>query len=290
MTSPVRRVVSAPAEPDTSTPFGERRAGKLTTGFWSLTLDPRLVREDRKRLRKRHGARFAGPFDVEVDGLRFRAYPAENRDDRALLGRRALPEPDERALLLPFLEPGMVFVDVGANIGTYPAWVARHAGPGARVIAFEPHPRTFAKLVFNMGANGFGNVVCENLAIAGEEGEMELFSDGGGNIGHASLLREGAGTVRASETVKVAPLAATLADMGVARVDLLKIDVEGFEDRALLPLFDQAPEALWPRAILIETVLAHLWETDCLAALEARGYRRAGETAENVLMAREADG
>lgn len=280
---------SPPAPPDTATPFGARAPGPIARLAWTLSVAAGLPRSWRKRLRKRLGGGHPGPFDVIVDGIRFRAYPTENRDDRVLVGRGELTERPERMLLLPLLSRDMVFVDVGANVGAYALWVAARAGPAATVIAFEPHPRTFAKLGFNIGANGAA-IVARNLAIAGEAGRMELFSDGGGNIGHASLLREGAGEVRASETVDVAPLAAMLAELGVARVDLLKIDVEGFEDRALLPLFDQAPEALWPHAILIETVLAHLWETDCLEALVARGYRRAGETAENVLMIREGDG
>lgn len=279
---------SRPAPPDTATAFGTRAPGPLERMVWTLSVAAALPPAWRKRLRKRLGARHPGPFDVTVDGIRFRAYPAENRDDRVLVGRGELAEQPERMLLLPLLARDMVFVDIGANVGAYSLWISARAGPGATVIAFEPHPRTFAKLAFNIAANAAA-IVAKNLAIAGEAGEMELFSDGGGNIGHASLLREGAGNVRASETVAVAPLAATLAELGVARIDLLKIDVEGFEDRALLPLFDQAPEALWPRAILIETALARLWRTDCLAALGARGYARAGGTAENVLMLRGVD-
>lgn len=271
---------------DTTTAFGQREPSRFTRHVWALTVSSDIPQPRRKAIRKHFAARLAGPFDVTAGGIAFRVYPAENRDDRLLVGRGTLPEAEEHALIAPLVKPGMTFVDIGANVGTYSLYVAKKAGPGARVIAFEPHPRTFAKLAYNLDANGVGNVAAQNLAIAAEAGTMELYSDGGGNIGHASLLREGAGAVRNTQAVPVAPLASVLALQGVERVDLLKIDVEGFEDRALLPLFDQAPERSWPKAILIETVLSALWQRDCLAVLEDRGYRRAGATAENVLLVR----
>ncbi len=271
---------------DISTPFGGRPPGVAVRALWRLTVVSAFPARWRRRLRKTLAKRCPGPFDVTVEGINMRVYPAENRDDRVLLGQGRLPEAKEHELIRRFVGPGVVFVDIGANVGTYSLWVARTAAPDTRVVAFEPHPRTFAKLAFHLQANGAGNVIAKNLAIADEAGSMQLFSDGGGNIGHASLLKEGAGTVRSMETVQVAPLASVMVDLGIARIGLLKIDVEGFEDRALLPLFDQAPKALWPRAILIETVLSKLWERDCLAELAARGYRRKAETAENVLLVR----
>lgn len=271
---------------DTTTPFGQRRPGFTATAAWRLATASLLSPAARRLVRKRLAGRFAGPFDVEVAGLKLRAYPTENRDDRILLGRGTMPEPAELALIAPRLAPGMVFVDIGANIGTYALFVAGTAGPTGRVLAFEPHPRTFAKLAFNVAANANHTIAARNLAIAETAGTMTLHSDGGGNIGHASLLAEAAGTVRAGHEVAVRPLAAEIADQGLTRIDLLKIDVEGFEDRALLPFFDQAEPSLWPAAILIETVLSKLWRTDCLAVLAHRGYVVAGETAENVLLAR----
>ena len=273
---------------DIATAYGQRVPSRFARLVWALTVSNDIPQLRRKAIRKHFARRCAGPFDVTAGGIAFRAYPAENRDDRMLVGLGELPEPAEHALIAPFLKPGMVFVDIGANVGTYALHVATRAGPDTRVLAFEPHPRTFAKLAYNLDANGVKNVVAKNLAIAAEVGTMDLYSDGGGNIGHASLLREGAGAVRSTQAVPVAPLATILAEEGVDGVDLLKIDVEGFEDRALLPLFEQAPERLWPKAILIETVLSMLWQRDCLAVLADKGYHRAGATAENVLLVRDA--
>ena len=48
-----------------------------------------------------------------------------------------------------------MFVDVGANVGTYAMVLARHVGANGKVIAIEPHPVTHARLAFNHAASGF---------------------------------------------------------------------------------------------------------------------------------------
>ncbi|MEP0276218.1 MAG: FkbM family methyltransferase, partial [Nitratireductor sp.] len=113
---------------DTTTPFGQRRPGFAATAAWRLATAGLLSPAARRLVRKRLAGRFDGPFDVEVAGLKLRAYPTENRDDRILLGRGTMPEPAELALIAPRLAPGMVFVDIGANVGTYALFVARTAG------------------------------------------------------------------------------------------------------------------------------------------------------------------
>ena len=53
---------------------------------------------------------------------------------------------------------GGVFVDVGANVGTYALALARDVGADGKVIAIEPHPVTHARLAFNHAASGFRQV------------------------------------------------------------------------------------------------------------------------------------
>ncbi|HWK63867.1 MAG TPA: FkbM family methyltransferase [Rhizobiaceae bacterium] len=221
-----------------------------------------------------------------MDGLNFRTYPAENYCDRVLFGAGLLPEAAERRLLAPFIRPGMNFVDIGANVGTYALWAAKLAGPSARVLALEPHPRTFAKLKFNIEANAARNVVALNLGAGEQSAVARLYFDGGGNVGQSSMLAAGAGGDARPTDVRIEPLPDLLGAEDFTTIDLLKIDVEGYEDRALLPLFAKGPATLWPAALLIETVQRDLWETDCVACLAERGYRQAGATGENLLLIR----
>ncbi|MEM9106663.1 MAG: FkbM family methyltransferase [Pseudomonadota bacterium] len=199
------------------------------------------------------------------------------------LGRGRLPEVPERKLIGPLLRPGMVFVDIGANIGTYSLFVAEQCRDNARIVSFEPHPRTFEKLGFNIRANGYSSIEPINEGVGSESGQLHLHTSGGTNIGTASILEEAIDSKHQVE-IKVAPLCDALASRHIERVDLLKIDIEGFEDRALMPLMAEENRPLWPAAILIETVLRQHWQVDCVSELTARGYSIAGDTGENLLL------
>lgn len=73
----------------------------------------------------------------------------------------------------------------------------------------------------------------------------------------------------------------------MSRVDALKIDVEGFEDRVLTGFFREAPRSLWPQAVVIEHLSKNEWLEDCIADMRARGYVETGRTRSNTLLARE---
>jgi Methyltransferase FkbM domain len=77
-----------------------------------------------------------------------------------------------------------------------------------------------------------------------------------------------------------------LNDAGVTRVDALKIDVEGFEDRVLTGFFKQALPSVWPRAVVIEHLSRNEWLEDCIADMRSRGYAEAGKTRSNTLLVR----
>jgi hypothetical protein len=64
----------------------------------------------------------------------------------------------------------------------------------------------------------------------------------------------------------------------------MKIDVEGYEDRVLIPFFDIAPRRLWPHRVLLERS-PHIWKSDCIAYMLARGYHTAWEGRGDSLLA-----
>jgi FkbM family methyltransferase len=275
-----------PAALDSQTPFGLLRFPPLARIAWMGATGRAIPREWRKRIRKRFARRFPGPFDRVVEGIKFRLYPSENHSDRVMAGRGELPEIPERKLIDRFITGGLTFVDIGANIGVYSLYVAARSGGTATVAAFEPHPRTFEKLSFNCKANGFDSITCFNAGIGPTDGETILFSDGGGNIGGASMLREAAGD-KVATSVRMVRLDRQLRDLEFASIDLLKIDIEGYEDRALIPFFSRPGNRdLFPRAILLETVHQNLWQDDLLGHLGELSYRIETDTGENVLLVR----
>jgi FkbM family methyltransferase len=222
----------------------------------------------------------AGPVDVQYQGASFRFYHQASATERG-----ALFNPDYNLEELDFLRAhiptGGVFVDVGANVGTYAMVLARHVGARGKVIAVEPHPVTHARLAFNRAASGFAQVALVAAAAGPADGELMIETDGA-NLG-ASRVVSGA---RRGIAVPSLRLQRILDAAGVGHVDALKIDVEGFEDRVLTGFFREAPEQLWPRAVVIEHLSRMEWQDDCIADMRARGYTESGKTRSNTLLLR----
>ncbi|MDO9564031.1 MAG: FkbM family methyltransferase, partial [Bradyrhizobium sp.] len=221
-----------------------------------------------------------GPLDVPYQGASFRFYHQASATERG-----ALFNPDYNAEELDFLRAhtpaGGVFVDVGANVGTYALALARQVGAQGKVIAIEPHPVTHARLKFNREASGATQVTLVAAAAGPADGELLIETDGD-NLG-ASHIVTGQPAGHALR-VPALRLQRILDEAGVPQIDALKIDVEGFEDRVLTGFFKQAPASLWPRAVVIEHLSRDEWLEDCLADMRARGYVEAGKTRSNTML------
>jgi FkbM family methyltransferase len=224
----------------------------------------------------------AGPVDVQYQGASFRFYHQASATERG-----ALFNPDYNLEELDFLRAhtpaGGVFVDVGANVGTYAMVLARQVGAGGKVIAIEPYPITHARLAFNRAASGFAQVTLVAAAAGPADGELMIETDGD-NLG-ASHIVSGEASNKAIRVPSLR-LQRILGEAGVSHVDALKIDVEGFEDRVLTGFFKEAPPSLWPRAVVIEHLSRNEWLEDCIAGMLARGYAETGKTRSNTLLVR----
>jgi FkbM family methyltransferase len=224
----------------------------------------------------------AGPVDVSYQGAAFRFYHQASATERG-----ALFNPDYNIEELDFLRAhtpaGGVFVDVGANVGTYAMVLARQVGAAGKVIAIEPHPITHARLAFNRTASNFTQVILIAAAAGPSDGELMIETDGD-NLGASHIVSGD----RAGHAIKVPSLRLQriLDDAGVSHIDALKIDVEGYEDRVLTGFFQQAPPSLWPRAVVIEHLSRNEWLDDCIADMRARGYAETGKTRSNTLLLR----
>ncbi len=129
------------------------------------------------------------------------------------------------------LRPGMNVVDAGAHSGQYTLLAARRVGEEGVVVAVEPNPPVRARLERNVRLNGLRNVRIAPVALARSPGAVTLAIPGGENTGVAAV-RTPSPTETAIE-VEAVPLDALLQSMNVARLDVLKIDVEGMETDVL---------------------------------------------------------
>lgn len=163
---------------------------------------------------------------VEVDSMLL-GVPGEEWRLAAFLEHRGHPEPGLAALMLGRVVPGSTFVDVGANLGLHTVAAARAVGPEGRVVAVEPTPATAEMLRQNVRLNGLwesGVVEVHECAAGAAPGRARLATNRA-DSGHNSLFPEATST--GAVEVEVARLD-DLIPPG-ARVDVVKIDVEGGE-------------------------------------------------------------
>jgi FkbM family methyltransferase len=216
-----------------------------------------------------------GPVDVQCLGLKMRLhhYGLNTGEKKMLLNIKGY-DWKEITYLKQNTTGSFHFVDIGANVGFY-SFAVKSSCPGARIVAFEPDPVLVERLTYNVRANNLTNFSVIAMAVAGTSGTSPYFTD------YGSLLGQGE-----SINVPVVPLYDSLTASGLPRVDALKIDIEGFEDRVLFPFFKTAPRGMWPGIIIIEHCLRHLWNDDCLDLCRSLGYRFLFSNRRNAVLAR----
>jgi FkbM family methyltransferase len=169
-----------------------------------------------------------------LDGLRLRLFLGNDLSQAIFVGRSF--EPNELALLDAILEPGMVVVDGGANEGVYSVFAAQRVRPNGTVLAFEPSPREHERLLANLRLNRLDNVVVRQAALDESVGTARVAVAAYGHEGQNTI-----GEVVANPLVQTArriqvettTLDEAVAEAGLARVDVIKLDVEGFEPAVL---------------------------------------------------------
>ena len=161
---------------------------------------------------------------IEREGFKLRI----DAMDSLGLGAGTPFEPETLAALQQWVRPGMTVVDVGANIGYFTLHLSRLVGEQGSVHAFEPEPVNFSILTENIAANVLTNVALHHAAVGRERGEASLhISDFNGGM---HRLYESVCCVGPAVRVPVLRIDDVLAN---STVDLIKIDIEGFEEAAL---------------------------------------------------------
>lgn len=124
------------------------------------------------------------------------------------------------------IRPGDTIFDIGANYGLMSVLFASLVGPYGRVIGYEPNPQVFKVLKLTVQRNRFENVQLRTCAL-GEQPDTLRLNVPIGHAGRASLLDVGEHVEQVD--VPVRRLDDEVAKLGIDRIDLLKIDVEGYE-------------------------------------------------------------
>lgn len=135
-------------------------------------------------------------------------------------------EPLELELALRLLRKGSTFVDVGANVGCYSIPLAAALEPGGRVIAIEASPRLQVYLERNIVMNGLHNVEIVPAAAGEREGTTDFHEAPSHSFGMGSIAPQFSSR---PVQLSMSRLDTILEERAIERVDLIKVDVEGFE-------------------------------------------------------------
>jgi FkbM family methyltransferase len=120
--------------------------------------------------------------------------------------------------------PAETCFDIGANIGITTIWLAKNA---KKVFAFEPISSNLTRLTENLELNHIQNVEVFKEAVSDMEGSREIFLYN--SYGHHSLSPEHVSAPVSKEIIHSVTLDNFCREKSVEKIDVLKIDVEGFE-------------------------------------------------------------
>lgn len=209
-------------------------------------------------------------YDIEWEGLKLRVYPRENFKDKTLFNIGIHSEHQDLAYLKKLYEGQILtVVDIGGNVGTNTLFLWKVLAKESTILSYEPSPDTFMKLVTNIDFNQATNVTAVNLGIGEKRDHMWLYQINKKNVGQNTLVPTKESTTKTK--IEIVPLAEDLETRHISQVDILKIDIEGYEDRALNTYLRSCDKSSLPKHIMIEDNRSQ-WQENCFEVLETFGY------------------
>ncbi len=221
------------------------------------------------------------PVDITYHRVKFRLHLTDNAFDEKILFGSKLRERLELKKLEQVVSQNGIFLDIGANIGYYSLMAAKFGA--TKVIAIEPNPIIFSRLMFNISANNFNEKISVLPVALGDKSDKVTLSVAKGDMGGSRIGDLEVPTAMSVE-VDMKPLTTILAEENIDRIDALKIDVEGKEDTILFHFYETAPVSLWPKLVIIEPTSQRQWKRDILSWLLKSGYKVIGQTRSNAIL------
>ncbi len=126
-----------------------------------------------------------------------------------------------------------VFVDIGANVGHHSLFMSQYC---ASVHAFEPNSLVRERLEEKIAINAIENIFVHAVGMGDEDAQLPFFASGSCNSGTGSFVLGHSSDNKESGMLRVVQADTYLAKLGLSAIDLIKIDVEGFEKKVLLGL------------------------------------------------------
>jgi FkbM family methyltransferase len=182
----------------------------------------RIKRDNGNKDRFRYSFQFGYTMDLRMN---------DHIAQRLLLSRGY--ETEVSTAIFALVRPGMIVLDIGANIGLHTLHLARRVGSCGQVLAFEPNTIAREELLKNIYMNHIKNVKVLEIALWERDGEEVFYFPEDGMEAMGGLQRNSQFKVAYESKVQTARLDTILTQLEVRRIDFIKIDVEGAELRVL---------------------------------------------------------
>ena len=216
---------------------GMAAAANRAIPFKSVLYEPLRKVMPRRLKRRLKPLRVTGIITVAVDethAFRLQSHGMRLENDLYWRGYGQGWEAMSLRLWRQFAPTATTIIDVGAQTGIY-AVAAKCINPDALVVAFEPLPSSFALLEACIALNEF-DIVAVNSAISDRSGTATLY-DPTSQHGQATI-EERPGEPHAEIVTGTVRLDDFARERGIAKIDLIKIDVEGHEPAVIRGLGD----------------------------------------------------
>ena len=226
-------------------------------------------------------------IQTTVDGVPFYFYFDRLSETKQVMGSYNKKEID---FIKNEMKDNDVFIDVGANIGFYTQNIASiyNTTKFSKIISIEPNPLLCERLQNNLSLLDKINikikkkVIIENFAIGNQHNESYLNLSRG--YGNASVTNKNSLT---SIKIQMTSLLNIVQKNNINNIKILKIDIEGYEDLALIPYFENVEKKLYPNNIIIEHSSYFLWRQNIIEFLFTIGYRELFKTKSNMILSRD---
>ncbi len=188
----------------------------------------------------------------------------------------------EFEFLLSGLPEGGIAVDLGSNIGLYSIPFALKTGQYGKVLSLDANSAFGDKLVINAQLSGVTNIAMEIVAVGDKFGTLSLQSVAG-NPGTATVGKSGTGHY----DLPMKPLVDILESHNISKVDVMKVDIDGSEEMAMIPFLQSAKRELLPKRLVMEHILINENNSTLLHAIKQAGFVVIGKTKSNTLYERQ---
>ncbi|RUA12880.1 MAG: hypothetical protein DSY82_00085 [Flavobacteriia bacterium] len=178
-------------------------------------------------------------------------------------------EKAELTAIQKFIKKDSLFIDIGANFGLYSLFLSPYISEG-QIISFEPFNQNFESLVYNIKLNKLSNIKANNYAIGDKNGVLTIYyNPKENNLGMASLEEQ---PESIQQTTKIISLDEYVRTNMLNQIDVIKIDIEGFEYNALLGMKNSLKK--YHPTLLIEINNNQKKKQEILQFLKQLGYKR----------------